>query len=309
MQIAYLILAHDHPDHLRRLIGVLQEDWTSFFVHVDKKSDIRAFEALRSLPRTTLIGDRVSACWGGFSLVQASLNLCAAAMKSDPAPDRLALISGSDYPIRSNRALHDYLAASAQEHINLVDLPSPETRKPLDWLETFHFEGARGRPMPKRVFLTQLNKQLAKYYKRDFRPILGDMKPYAGSQWWVLSRDAVRHVLDFTRQNPRFVRFFRHTLIPDETYFHIILGNSQLRPKIARNLTYTDFSRRGRNPAPVGDAHVRMFEDPEFHLDDAEGRGPCFFARKFDPKNRGLLDRVDAIRKTVRPAGLAAAER
>jgi hypothetical protein len=302
MHIAYLILAHDHPDHLHRLIGALREDWTSFFIHVDKKSDIRPFEALRGIPRTHLISDRVSACWGGFSLVQASLNMVAAAMKSDPAPDWYALISGSDYPIRSNSDLHSYLSQSDREHINLVNLPSPETRKPLSWLETFHFEGSRGRPMPKRVLLHQLNRLLEKHYKRDFRPILGDMRPYAGSQWWVLSREAVRHVVEFTRENPRFVRFFRHVLIPDEMYFHIILGNSHFRQKIARNLTYTDFSKRGRNPSPLTEEHVRMFARPDFYLDDAEGKGPAFFARKFDPLDRGLLDGVDAIRSRAQAA-------
>lgn len=300
MHIAYLILAHDNPAYAQRLIGALREDWTSFFVHVDKKSDIRAFDALRSLPRTHLLSDRVSACWGGFSLVQASLNMIAAAAKSNPPPDWYALISGSDYPIRSNPDLYDYLSQSTQEHINLVNLPSPETRKPLAWLETFHFEGSRGRPMPKRVFLHQLNRLLEKYCKRDFRPILGDMRPYAGSQWWVLSRDAVRHVMEFTHENPRFVRFFRHVLIPDEMYFQIILGNSHFRQKIARNLTYTDFRKRGRNPSPLTEEHVRMFERPDFHLDDAEGKGPVFFARKFNALDQGLLDRVDEIRKTVR---------
>ena len=305
MHIAYLILAHDHPDHVRRLIEALREEWTSFFVHIDRKSDIRAFEALKAIPRTHLVSDRVSACWGGFSLVQASLNMIAAAMKSDPAPDWYALISGSDYPIRSNPDLHEYLSRSAHEHINLVNLPSPETRKPLAWLETFHFEGARGRPMPKRVFLHQLNRLLEKYYKRDFRPILGDMRPYAGSQWWMLSQDAVRHVVAFTHANPRFVKFFRHVLIPDEMYFHIILGNSHFRQKIARNLTYTDFSKRGRNPSPLAEEHVRMFERPDFHLDDAEGKGPAFFARKFNPLDRRLLDRVDEVRKHTRMAAKA----
>jgi Core-2/I-Branching enzyme len=309
MQIAYLILAHNRPDHLERLINALQEDWTSFFIHVDKKSKIRTFDTIRALPRTFLIEDRVSACWAGFSLVQAALNMIDAAIRSTPEPDWYVLMSGSDYPIRSNREIHDFLAQSTQEHINLVDLPSPETRKPLEWLEMFQFEGSRGRPMPKRVFLHQLNRLLVKYYKRDFRPILGDMRPYAGSQWWVLSKEAIRYVVEFTRTHPKFVKFFRHVHIPDEMYFQIILGNSQFRQKIARNFTYTDFSRRGARPAMITAKHLEMFADPDFRLDDAEGAGPCFFARKFDASDHVLLDRVDEIRKSISSTGWMNAER
>jgi hypothetical protein len=297
MTLAFLVLAHADPEHLARLIAALREDWTRFYVHIDRKADMKAFETVRRLPQTRFIEDRVDACWGGFSLVQATLNLMAAAMRDAPAADRFLLISGSDYPIRSNRALRAYLEASDREHISLLEMPTPDGRKPLSRLEMFQFEGARGRPMPKRVLLHQTNRLLERYYKRDYRRALGSIKPYASSQWWALSRDAVGHILDFVRANPRLVRFYKHTLIPDEMFFHTILGNSPFRAKAARNLTYADWSQGlKRNPLPITPAHVARFADPGFGLDDIEGVGPCFFARKFSSRDHELLDGIDEIR-------------
>jgi hypothetical protein len=305
MKIAYLILAHDDPRHLRRLVEAVQDDWTQIYVHIDKKAELARFTRAIDLSRVTFIPDRVSACWGGFSLVQATLNLMAAARHGSTAPDWYALISGADYPIRSNRAIRDCLHASDREHISLIEMPSADGRKPLDRLERLHFEHACGRYVPQRVLLTQTNRLLEKYYKRDYRRVLGDIKPYAGSQWWVLSREAVDNILSFVETNPQLVRFYRHTLIPDEMFFHTILGNSPFRSKAARNLTFANWTEAfSRNPRPITPEHVAEFADPDFYLDDIEGVGPCFFARKFTSRNRDLLDRIDEIRAVAEvPSG------
>jgi hypothetical protein len=301
MRLAYLILTHADPDHLARLIAALREDWTRFHVHVDKKTPKRVFERLHALPQTHFIPDRVDACWGGYSLVQATLNLMAAARRADPTPDWYALMSGADYPIRSNQALYDFLKSSDREYISLLEMPTVDGRKSLVRLERFHFEGSRSRPMPKRVILNQTNLLLEKYYKRNYRRVLGDIKPYASSQWWVLSRAAVDYILDFVAKNPRLVRFYKHSVIPDEMFFHTILGNSPFRTKATRNLTYADWTKGlSRNPAPLTEEHVHRFADPGFLLDDVEGVGRCFFARKLSSRDRDLLDRIDAMRATER---------
>lgn len=304
MKIAYLILAHNNPGHLRRLIGALREDWTDFYVHIDRKAPTGMFDALGAEPRTHFIAERVSACWGGYSLVQATLNLMAAAMAEASAPDRLVLLSGADYPIRSNRRIRDFFEGSATEHIGMMKMPSPDGRKPLARLETLYFEAARGAYMPTRVLFTQTNRLLEGRYKRNYRPVLGDIQPYAGSQWWALTREAARYILDdFIPSHPRLVRFYKRSLIPDEMFFHTILGNSPFHGNVARNLTYADWSKGlSRNPAPITAAHLDRFADPGFALDDVEGRGPCFFVRKFSEADTALLDRIDAWRSQTVPA-------
>lgn len=303
MKIAYLILAHDNPAHLGRLLQALREDWTEAFVHIDRKSAMGEFGPLQALPGTTFIADRVSICWGGYSMVQAALNLVRAARAARPEPDWYVLLSGADYPIRSNEAIRAFLAESRSEHISCDVMPGRDGRKFLSRLETFRFEGALGHPKLRRVILHQTNR-LLQHYKRDYRAVLGGMTPYCGGQWWALSRDAMAYILDFIRQNPRVVNFYKHALIPDEMFFQTILGNSSFASRIARNLTYADWTQGiTRHPAPLTAAHVERFADPDFRLDDAEGGGPCFFVRKFAPGDDALLDRIDRIRAN----GLAAA--
>ena len=44
--IAYLILAHDNPYHLRRLVNALSSDSSVFFIHIDKKSSFSDFNLI-----------------------------------------------------------------------------------------------------------------------------------------------------------------------------------------------------------------------------------------------------------------------
>jgi hypothetical protein len=182
-------------------------------------------------------------------------------------------------------------------------MPTPDGRKPLLRLERLHFEGSRGRYRPQRVLLTQANRLLEKYYRRNYRRALGGLTPFASSQWWVLSRKAVDYILDFAASNPRLVRFYKHSLIPDEMFFHTILGNSPFRSRAARNLTYADWSKGlSRNPAPLTREHLVQFAMPDFQLSDVEGTGPCYFARKFSSSDAALLDRIDEIRSAAEKA-------
>lgn len=298
MKIAYLILAHDNPAHLRRMIRALRENWTEIFVHIDTKAPRGLFDTVRDEPQTHFIDQRVSACWGGFSLVRATLNLIEAACSSVDRPDRFVLLSGADYPIRSNRTILELLSRPKTEFISAIRMPTPDGRKPLSRLETLYFEEARGGYKPLRVLCTQANRLLERYYKRDYRSAIGDLRPYAGSQWWALSKDAIEYIVNFIDQNDQFVQFYRRSLIPDEMFFHTIVGNSPLSHRISRNVTYADWTAGlKRNPSTLSIEHIERFADPNFVLDDVEGKGPCLYARKFDASSATLVESIDVWRE------------
>jgi len=72
MRTAYLLTAYHQPRHLAPLIGALSSDWSSFFVHIDAKVDIRPFK--QAVPPgkdiTFLESSQRATCnWGGFGLI------------------------------------------------------------------------------------------------------------------------------------------------------------------------------------------------------------------------------------------------
>jgi hypothetical protein len=88
-------------------------------------------------------------------------------------------------------------------------------------------------------------------------------------------------VRDFVERNPRFMRFFRHAGIPDESFFQTILLNSPLAGSVVDDdLHYADWSEGRSHPRTLGLAD----------LDRVLASGELF-ARKFDDQR--VLDAID----------------
>lgn len=79
MKHGFLILLHNNYKQVRKLIGLLDNKNSYIFLHIDKKSnlsdkDVDQFINAAHLAHIIFV-DRVSVQWGGYSLVQATLNL------------------------------------------------------------------------------------------------------------------------------------------------------------------------------------------------------------------------------------------
>lgn len=280
MTIAYLIATHDAPNQTQRLIESLSSRTARFFIHVDAKASLGAFSAIQG-SAVRFIEKRERVYWGDFSQVQASLNLIEAALAAQPQCERLVLLSGSDFPLRSAGYIEEFFAANAdKEFISCVALPCASAGKPLSRITAYRVR--RSAPAPVRLLQKYLLKFGLMPTTRDHRACFGNLAPFGGSSWWALSRAACEHILAFVAGNPVIVRFFHNTFCPDESFFQTILSNSQLRSRIVKNLTYADWSAGGANPAFLSEKHLELFGAGPFVTSDAlYGSGEVLFARKF----------------------------
>ena len=295
MDIAYLILAHDQPAHLRALIDRLSTPDSHFYVHIDKKSRLTDF-SLPDAPRVHVLQDRARVFWGDYSQVEAIVLLLRAALtQPGQTHSRFVLLSGADYPVRSNAFIHQFFQDHADlEFINLTSIPSVDGSKPLSRLTTYQPLKTSSRVINRLMHSAQGMGLLPR--RRDFGPVLGKMQPYGGSTWWALTRSAVAHVLEFMDEHPAYVDFYRNTICPDESCFHTILGNSSLSAAIRPCLTYTDWSTRRHRPEPLTLAHAEFLtRHPERHPSKTCPQAqPFLFARKFGVESRELLHLLDA---------------
>lgn len=284
MDIAYLLLAHDQPTHLRDLIARLSTPDSRFYVHIDRKSRLDDF-VLPPDHRIKLLADRVRVFWGDYSQVEAILRLMRAAL-ADPGftPQRLVLLSGADYPVRTNAYIHDYFRDHAEdEFINLVQMPSIDKNKPLSLLTTYQAGNTSSRLLNRLLQAVQRIGLLPR--QRDYVPVLGGLQPYGGATWWALTRGAARHVIDFLDTHPEFADFFRHAVCPDESCFHTILGNSIYAEQVRPSVTYADWSRKLHRPETLGLAHAEFLTGDPMHFEDQR----YLFARKFAAESQDLL--------------------
>ena len=221
VRIAYLILAHRQPRHLGRLVEQLDDGNATFLIHVDRNSDIAPFREAVTSKRAAFLPERLSINWGSWSMVQATLDMLRRAQARGTS-DYYQLLSDSCYPIKSNRGIADKLAAGTLNYLTINqeldarNLPSSSGSAPI-----------AGPTSCRREVFRRLHKLSSRLQRRlPARRLPPGLLLYKGWQWWCLSDACAGYILSYVDSHPEIVRFFRHTSIPDETFFHSIVGNS-----------------------------------------------------------------------------------
>jgi hypothetical protein len=272
LKLAYIISAYKNLAQVDRLVDRLQHDGAVFLIHVDRKTDDAEYSAmakrLGGLPSVHFL-DRHRCHWGGFGHVRATLKGIAELLARDVAFDYVILLTGQDYPIKSQDFIKQFFEGSRpRSFMAFAPLPSEwwSPRGGLGRIEHWH--------------LRAYGRHIRSPFSRSFPP---QLRPFGGGAYWCLSRECIEYVARFAIERPDVVSFFAHVDIPDEIFFHTILLNSELRDTIVNdNLRYIDWTR-GRRPA--------ILETRDF---DALRVSPKLFARKFDvDQDENVLDLID----------------
>lgn len=280
MKICYLVLAHDNFEHLGRMLHALNEDGCSFYIHIDSKAK-NAY--IPDLPNAVVIPYHFNINWGGYTMVEATQALLEYGMMQSDDADYFILISGADYPIRPKSFLYDLLEKK-KEYIDIAPVPVPF--KPLERYEYYYFDyNRRNLKHYNPFFLIEVLMKKMKIKRK------APFKIYAGTQWFALTNDCVKYILDIAKTDKRYEGFFRHTLVPDEAFFQTIIGNSPFAEKTVSSLTYTDWEVP-HPPAMIEERHVEYLKD-HIEFNDEYGQRFPYFARKFNDDSGTILDRID----------------
>jgi hypothetical protein len=282
VKVAYLIRAHHAPTQLERLVDRLDSEHAGFFIHVSARTSATTLAKMHEL-----VGDRANVTWvervptyyAGFSLVEATLSGLRPIAAADPVPEHTVILSGQDYPVRPVDEIEAFFDDNrGRSYVEHFALPAagkwPGEHGGLDRIRYRYYERINYKTRTLRLPLLR-------------RKFPAGLRPYGGGAWCALSADAVRFIVQYTRENPDVVSFFRHVKIPDEIYVPTVLMNSPLRETIVPDdVHYIDWSAGGARPKTLG--------TEDFDRIVASGK---LFARKFDPRyDARILDLLDERR-------------
>lgn len=99
-----------------------------------------------------------------------------------------------------------------------------------------------------------------------------DYKIVGRANWFSLTSDAAKFAVNFLKEHPEMVRYFKYCWGADEFIFSTTLYNSYFKEKIQNNLMYVDWSGK-----EVG--HPKLLVSDDF---DKLRSSEKLFARKFD---------------------------
>jgi len=258
--MVYLILAHKNPKQLYRLISILTYQNTKFVIHIDADSDIEKFKCLfqKRSQDVFFLADRKVTKWGSFQIIEATIVGLQYIEDILPDTDRVTLLSGQDYPIKTNKYIHQYFDANKEKiYMEFFSIPCEK------WVS-----GGRNR-FPDFEFMSQM------------------IDIYAGSQWWSFPMKIVKRILIDLKGYPNFTKYFKWVTVPDESFFQTLLIN-YYDPDINDNIVNESLRMISWHPPYT---HPKTIFSREIMKITKSKK---LFARKFDAEvDSTILDKID----------------
>lgn len=231
IRIAYLVIAYMDPEQLRRLSARLVQT-SDVYIHINASVDIQPFEeSLQTVSgdgRITFAKDRYRIVWGGYSILEATFSMLRQALQNADY-GRIVLLTGLDYPIRTDQEIQDFFETHADVEYIHADVVSGQQYDHLNYYD------CRDSRLFHKLFgiLRDVLKSCGRIGKKDF--LIQDGRKYllyGIAPKWALSGDCARYLLDFHDKNRRFNRYFQLMHAPDDFYVATVLFNSRFQEHI-----------------------------------------------------------------------------
>jgi hypothetical protein len=308
MTIAFVVQTFKDIDQISRLARTLARGTTDRLVVVSHRGGEGDFKRLRSVDAIdgVLHSPGGRGCFGIIDGLIASMRWLE---KQPKSYDWFVVLSGQDYPIRPLHELESELAGSqydghfhyfdTNDHVAAASAPMYWTKEEIEHRYHFRYSTIREEStkleralfkVPRHILDLTPNWRLhtsfgIKIGARPAKtPFTDEFKLYGGSYWAVISRKAVRAVLEFVDERPDIVDYFRDVVDPEEAFLPTVLANDRSLRLSSRELRFYDFEN-----SHLGHPLVIGTKD----LDRVLASG-CFIARKFDMRrDPEVLDDLD----------------
>lgn len=256
---AYIILAHQHPKQLERLLNFLEDANSVWFIHLDKKTNITPFKYLEKKENVFFVQKREVCNWGGFSLVKATYNALKEAYdyleKQSIKSCHCVLLSGQDLPLKTNKSINDFLTANKDKSFfNYWELPYKK------W-----WDGGMFRVTNLYLFNvkthTKINNIVNRIIKKTgfnsclplhkLKTIDKNLILYGSSQWFIINYDALHALIKNKVIYQNLAKAFKFSFAPDELFFISFYKYIQSKERLIienKNTTLVVFE--GANPNP-----------------------------------------------------------
>jgi len=289
MKKAYLIMGHKSPKQIYRLLDRLNDELSHFFIHIDRKVDITPFKTLEDFGDKVTFLERYNSEWGKYGLTLPLLEGLKSIKMTGQHFDRILLLSGQDYPIKSKKQINEFFENSPYSvFINFFPIPNMnkwpgKDRGGLYRVDKYYF-GTKWY----ELFLSKSLNLVSRYIPLLRRRVPDQMLPYAGETWINLDMYALNYIVDYVEQHPEYLRFHRHTFVADEVFIHMLIGNSTDQ-KLLDSIEKSE--KRFTIWESPKSAHPKVLQKSDFeHITSSED----LFARKFDlDKDEEVLDLID----------------
>ena len=240
MKIAHLILIHENPSQLERLIQRLAHPDADFYIHVDLKTDINPFLSLQG-EHVKFTVNRVCVQWGAYSIVQATVNSIEEILKSNDNYNYINLLSGQDYPLKSTETIHNFFKDNPNKAFMHTLSVENEWQEAIPRLTKYHLSNY--------TFSGRYTLEKWLNFLLPSRKMPNNLIAVGRSQWFSISIQHAEYIVIYLQENKKVKRFFELSWGSDEFVFQTILFNSiHQKDMVNNNLRHIDWSDNKTRP-------------------------------------------------------------
>lgn len=276
MRIAFILQIHKNPSQVNMFISQLvSEHQADVYVHIDKKNCDQMKGEMMQHPNVKILDQCIDCDWGDISQVDTTILLLKAVVESGQKYDYVCLRSGQDLLVKEG--FSGFLAENKgktfiklrevnQQNLGLMHIKWPQiTRKRYAWAHPVR--------MYRRFIQSTYRKGVNLFPNTNEWP--EDYKFFNGSQWFTTPFEVATYMLNFIERNEWYYKYFKHTMCPDEWFFHTIIMNSHFKTNVINNNLM--FMKWGEALGARNSPQYLTRSD----IDRIENSNQ-FFARKFD---------------------------
>lgn len=280
---AYLIIVHNEPELLQKLIDLIDDSRNDIYIHIDKKIDATQFRNLKTLSSRIVFIKSKKVYWGHYSQVDTELRIMEAAVKNGPY-SYYHLLSGVDLPLYDQDYIHGFFVKNkGEEFVHLVDDSADHQAdikyKNERWFFFMPFVKSKSFVLKKLFYLSQSIQTRLGVKRRQKQKI------YKGSNWFSITENLVKHILKHKKE---IKKLFRWSCCCDEFVVQTYAMNSEYAKRISDkgNMREIDWQR--------GNPYVWRDEDLQYLADSQN-----LFARKFSSTvDSVIIDKIYRMVKT-----------
>ncbi|MCW5695595.1 MAG: hypothetical protein KIS96_02550 [Bauldia sp.] len=243
MRVAIVCLGYlGNPSGIDVLAEYFSGMDVDLYVHIDAKIDISPYADLSSKrSNVTLLSERRPIFWGGFSIVRAIVGGLETANATRSDYTRFFVLSEDTIPLRSRAEMWER-ATSSEEFF--WSLPAPAELRAARYDKFCYPDSPATSLRGVRMDSCSLSpsdfeniRRLLALHGRGKAPV---NVLHHGPGWWGLSKPHVERLLAAYHGDPWLRESFEFSLVPEEQYFHTILGEI---PNSSGGAVFADFSR------------------------------------------------------------------
>lgn len=223
---AYLIMAHNEPEILYKLLKLLDDKRNDLFVHIDKKSKEFDLDRFRNCVEKSNIYfiNRKDIRWGNYSQIECELDLLKEATNNGKY-EYYHLISGVDFPLKNQDEIHNFFDKNkGLEFVHFCNT-HPVTGNIFNRVNYYHLfaKWLRSDSKIKLKISSFLHSGIIKIQKIFHIQRYKNKEFYYGANWFSITDSLARYVLE---NKSKIKKTYRHTLCADELFLQTLLVSS-----------------------------------------------------------------------------------